>query len=288
MSQPISPNSDKFEIHYRQQLSALIDGELPADEARFLLRRLQHDDELSGCHERWQLCGDVLRGMASAPAPLDFAARVRSAVAEVPSPQAAPAPARARAWRWGGGAIAASVAALALFVTRDRVPEAVPATPTPVFASTAQIPAAPVPTPADPDGDNAIGTMAAAAPAAALAAARRDAGSRNIASATRVQQAARASAARRDPAPQLQAANAAPVVHAPANAVANASTPANPFAHPEAAVQARPWPRSTLAAGQSTLNASFISGEPAATFYPFEPAQAAAGEEERLPPMPGH
>ena len=68
MSQPISPNSDKFEIHYRQQLSALIDGELPADEARFLLRRLQHDDELSGCHERWQLCGDVLRGMASAPA----------------------------------------------------------------------------------------------------------------------------------------------------------------------------------------------------------------------------
>ncbi|HEY9254277.1 MAG TPA: RseA family anti-sigma factor, partial [Stenotrophomonas sp.] len=77
MSQQPSQSSDKFEVHYRQQLSALIDGELPADEARFLLRRLQHDEELSGCHERWQLCGDVLRGMASAPAPADFAARVR-------------------------------------------------------------------------------------------------------------------------------------------------------------------------------------------------------------------
>ena len=80
MSQQPSQSSDKFEVHYRQQLSALIDGELPADEARFLLRRLQHDEELSGCHERWQLCGDVLRGMASAPAPADFAARVRLAV----------------------------------------------------------------------------------------------------------------------------------------------------------------------------------------------------------------
>ncbi|WP_043088718.1 sigma-E factor negative regulatory protein, partial [Xanthomonas citri] len=74
--------TDKFELHYRQQLSALVDGELSADESRFLLRRLAHDEELAGCHERWQLCGDVLRGAASAPAPLDFAARVRGAIAE--------------------------------------------------------------------------------------------------------------------------------------------------------------------------------------------------------------
>ncbi|MFT4248533.1 MAG: RseA family anti-sigma factor, partial [Pseudomonas sp.] len=73
--------TDKFEIHYRQQLSALIDGELAADETRFLLRRLEHDEELSGCHERWQMLGDVLRGAACAPAPADFAARVRAAVA---------------------------------------------------------------------------------------------------------------------------------------------------------------------------------------------------------------
>jgi len=279
-SQSPSPSSDKFEVHYRQQLSALIDGELPADEARFLLRRLQHDDELGGCHERWQLCGDVLRGMASAPAPVDFAARVRVAVAAEPVPASQPAPTRARLWGWGGGAIAASVAALALFVSRERLPEQTAPAPTAVFATTAQVPVAPVPAPADPDGDNAIGRMAAAAPAAALAAARRDAGSRNVASATRVQQAARASAARRESPPQVQVASVAP----PVRAIANPVVPADPFGHP-APVQARPWPRSALAGSESSLNASF--GEtPATTFYPFEPAQAVPMEDERLPPMP--
>nr|HBK47098.1 hypothetical protein [Xanthomonadaceae bacterium] len=79
-------NTDKFEIHYRQQLSALIDGELPADESRFLLRRLERDEELIGCQERWQLCGDVLRGAACAPAPQDFAAKVGAALAAEPAP----------------------------------------------------------------------------------------------------------------------------------------------------------------------------------------------------------
>lgn len=116
--------TDKFELHYRQQLSALVDGELSADESRFLLRRLAHDEELAGCHERWQLCGDVLRGAASAPAPLDFAARVRGAIAEEPAPQAQPAARPGARWRWGGGAaIAASVAAIAMFLARERSPD---------------------------------------------------------------------------------------------------------------------------------------------------------------------
>lgn len=99
---PAMSTTDKFELHYRQQLSALVDGELSADESRFLLRRLAHDEELAGCHERWQLCGDVLRGAASAPAPLDFAARVRSAIADEPAPQAQPAARPGARWRWGG------------------------------------------------------------------------------------------------------------------------------------------------------------------------------------------
>ena len=48
-----TPTIDKLDIHHRQQLSALMDGELLADEARFLLRRLQHDRDLAGCWERW-------------------------------------------------------------------------------------------------------------------------------------------------------------------------------------------------------------------------------------------
>lgn len=67
MSNHLSETADKFELHTRLQLSQLIDSELPMDEARFLLRRLQHNEELANCQERWQLYGDVLRGVALAP-----------------------------------------------------------------------------------------------------------------------------------------------------------------------------------------------------------------------------
>ncbi|WP_042814742.1 sigma-E factor negative regulatory protein, partial [Xanthomonas citri] len=194
--------TDKFELHYRQQLSALVDGELSADESRFLLRRLAHDEELAGCHERWQLCGDVLRGAASAPAPLDFAARVRGAIAEEPAPQAQPAARPGARWRWGGGAaIAASVAAIAMFLARERLPDtAAPGVETtPVYATAAQLPPASqapqlpeapkapaAPAPGTPDE---VAALAAAVPAAALASTRRGAATRN-------QQVARSAAAR--------------------------------------------------------------------------------------------
>lgn len=288
MNQSPSQNTDKIEVHYRQQLSALIDGELPADEARFLLRRLQHDEALAGCQERWQLCGDVLRGLATAPAPLDFAARVQRAVAAeaVPAP---PAPAR-QGWRWGGGAIAASVALVALFMARDRMPGDVnvPEPAMPVVATTAQLPA-PAPSPADPEADAAAG-VAAAVPAAALASARREA-TRTVASATRSQQAARSAASRRPVPTEARVANAtAPIVVAQALPAVPSPSPsvavpsADPFAHPQA-VQARPWPRSALAGGGSPLTASFEEGVPA-TFYPFEPRQALpTGESEPAEPV---
>ncbi|KAB7762394.1 sigma-E factor negative regulatory protein [Xanthomonas maliensis] len=272
MSQnPDMSTTDKFERHYRQQLSALMDGELNADESRFLLRRLAHDEELAGCHERWQLCGDVLRGAATAPAPLDFAARVRAAVAEAPAPQRAPRPAATAArWRWGGGAaIAASVAAIALFMARERLPDIAaptPDAPVPVFATAARVPQPPqvaqVPqpprAPADPD---AVATLASAVPAAALASARR--------SATRQQQATRGVVATRQQAPARMLATAP--ASAPASAVAGATVA--PFTHPETTLQSRPWPRALLSgAGDSPLNASFSGGSPTRAFYPFEPA----------------
>ena len=41
----LGPDPDKLELYHRQQLSAMLDGELPQDQARFLRRRLQHDAE---------------------------------------------------------------------------------------------------------------------------------------------------------------------------------------------------------------------------------------------------
>ncbi|NIJ71655.1 sigma-E factor negative regulatory protein [Xanthomonas sp. F4] len=304
---PDSAAPDKFELHYRQQLSALIDGELPADEARFVLRRLQHDEELSGCHERWQLCGDILRGRVSVPAPSDFSARVRQAVAaeaqHAARAEAASAAGKRRTWRWGGSAaLAASVAVLALFVTQrlPQTPEALPPAqvadataraPTPA-ATTPQVPT-PAPSPADPQGD--LAAAVAAAPAMAIAANRRqDAAARR--EATRSEQAART---RSVPAERAYAAAAPAKPHAKAPAqtpfVAPVAPPtmvaqhaSDPFGHPATPLQARPWPRSTLPAADagSEFTASFPhSGADPAAFYPFEPrlpADAAANP----PPHP--
>ena len=45
----IGPDPDKLFVYHRQQLSAMLDGELSPDEAKFMLRRLQHDTELATC-----------------------------------------------------------------------------------------------------------------------------------------------------------------------------------------------------------------------------------------------
>lgn len=267
-----NPNADstghvpeKFDAHHRQQLSALIDGELTADEARFMLRRLEHDDALAGCHERWQLLGDVLRGQACAPAPVDFAARVQAAVAAEPAPQVVPAQAprqRRGLLRWGGSAaLAASVAAVALFMTREQLPDqATDAPATPVFASQAELPPPAVPTPVAPSQAAAVADAAlavAAVPAAATAARR--------SSATRNQQAARSVAARTaEPTRAVASQEAAPLVLA----TTRYATEPNPLKVPK--LEAKPWPRSALG-GESALNASFSTQQPQATFYPFEP-----------------
>jgi sigma-E factor negative regulatory protein RseA len=96
----------------RRQLSALMDGELERDQARFLLRRVPGDAELSGCWQRWHVAGECLRGHGAAPLRQDFAARIAAAV------DAESVPARgygATVLKWAGGfAVAASVAMAAL------------------------------------------------------------------------------------------------------------------------------------------------------------------------------
>ena len=71
----------------REALSALFDGELAGDAARFALKRLDHDQDWRDSCERWQVVGDVLRGAANPRMPSTFAARVHDALrAAAPRP----------------------------------------------------------------------------------------------------------------------------------------------------------------------------------------------------------
>jgi negative regulator of sigma E activity len=267
--------TDKIDNHYFQQLSALVDGDLAPDQARFLLRRMEHDTELSGCLERWQLCGDVLRGQAGAPAPAGFAGRIAAAIAaESPQPGARTAPSRSRGSlaRWGGGALAASLAVIALFVVRQQVPAEAPVQAAPALAS--QAPQSRNETaPVDPGMQGAATVTAASVAVASLP--RRQNQIRR--SATRNQQAARkAAAVRTVPDRAIAAAAVPPTSHAvPAPAMAPmASVPRDPFSDVQLNASAsRPWPRALLPqySGSGGFNAGFPADRAAQAFYPFEP-----------------
>lgn len=109
--------TDLTQLSSREQLSALMDGALPADETRFLLRRLQHDASLAECWERWRLSAEVMRGLAPAHRlPADFASRVAASLrGEVQAVVPRKHVVRTQGWlRWGGGvAVAASLAVVA-------------------------------------------------------------------------------------------------------------------------------------------------------------------------------
>ena len=275
---------DKFQAHYRQQLSALVDGELAADEARFMLRRIEHDSELSGRQERWQLLGDAMRGQACAPAPAHFGLKVRQAIAADIGQHGAvtmvPQQSARRGWRrWGGGAaLAASVAAVALFMAREQLPET--GMPEPVIATTAQMTVPTIPAVADPAPVVAdTGALVAAAPAIAAAVARRQDAPRR-GSATRSQQSARASAVRMAEPPHRAVAGAPSL---PAVTPISPALRQDVFGSSGGTLSARPWPRSSVAPvlSQGALNASFPAQEQGgATFYPFEPRLPEQGADE--------
>ena len=180
---------DRLDAYHRRQLSAMLDGELSPDQARFMLRRLQHDHELAARWERWQVCGDVLRGRGHALLPADFSSRVAAAIAAPREAGAAQAAAVGggvqahRLLRWGGGALAASVAVVALLMARQ-----LPDPQAPALVEAASVakaapalvqpgPAGPAPVPGDhvqgggdvPSSAAAVAAIAAAAPAIAAA-----------------------------------------------------------------------------------------------------------------------
>jgi len=269
--------SDKILDHTRQQLSALVDGELAPNEAAFLMRRLQHDQELAGCWERWQLVGAVMRGQGGVRVAEGFGARVMDAVAREPAPLAAKP---SRRWlHWTGGALAASVALVALLMARPAGPSQDAARATPALAQ-AQVPQlAPAPTPIAPTpkapttSDTAAqlaSTVAVADVPRRMANARRGSGQAQRA-AMRAHE--RAAAPVQAVAPQQEVA----VVAAPAG---------NPFSTHHALPASRPWPRALVpgmpASGAFTVD--YGNTAPAPSFFPFEPARLQ--QPQRAEPQP--
>jgi negative regulator of sigma E activity len=104
----------------REQLSALVDGELGADQTRFLLRRMDADPGMGIAWQRMHLVRACLRrehGVLPDPGFADaVAARLRAEAA----------PAAVGSWRRAalGSAIAAGVAALSLFAIVPSSPDA--------------------------------------------------------------------------------------------------------------------------------------------------------------------
>jgi sigma-E factor negative regulatory protein RseA len=106
----------------REQVSAFLDGELPASETELLLKRLARDVELRESFGRYALIGESLRGASRAPLSRGFAARVNAAINGEPT--ASPQVVRARALSWwkpmAGAAVAAGVATVAVVALQQR------------------------------------------------------------------------------------------------------------------------------------------------------------------------
>jgi sigma-E factor negative regulatory protein RseA len=108
-----------------EQLSVLMDGELPRDQLRFLLRRIDADAELTQRWSRYQLVRSALRRQPLLPLRMDFTEVLMQRIAVEALPVAQRRGGTLLRWA-GGGAIAAAVAVVALVTTRPQV-ENVPA-----------------------------------------------------------------------------------------------------------------------------------------------------------------
>jgi sigma-E factor negative regulatory protein RseA len=125
---------------FGEQLSFLMDGELPRDQLRFLLRRIDTDAELVQRWSRYQIVRHSLRRQAMPALRVDFADVLMQRIAHEVLPVASRRGASLLRWA-GGGAIAAAVAVVALVATRPQVQN------TPAMPSVAAV--APAPTAQD-------------------------------------------------------------------------------------------------------------------------------------------
>ena len=123
----------------REQLSALLDGELPRDEIGLLMRRLDRDPQLRRTFGSYALIGETLRAPGGRMARVDFASRVSASidgVAITGSVAAGPARTMNKTAFWKRPvvrtALAASAAATAVLLFRpesgtEQIAQVVPA-----------------------------------------------------------------------------------------------------------------------------------------------------------------
>lgn len=298
-----------------EALSALFDGELRVDAARFALKRLDHDTHWSDICGRWQLAGDALRGQVMAVAPAGFADRVGAALADenaaaastggVASHTRATARGAPNRRRWiGGVAMAASVAAAALFVSRPLPESNAPPTPAPQVVASGQ-PATPATGRTDtiarqdlaPASAGQVSTpqttrLPAAEIGFAAAVATADTPRRAVERPSQGQvrpAEPEPSQPRIDRAITVAAAPAAIASHADAMPAVIEPSSTHPFL-PQGEIASRPWPRAALPdypTGRA-FTASFDSNAApvASSFYPFEPRMLGADRPQQPAPDP--
>ncbi len=103
----------------QEQLSALVDEELPAAEHALLLERLARDGGLRECLGRYQLMRDVLNNRVAMPVDGRFVDRVMHAIESEPAYQARSGPWLRLAKPLTGVAVAASVALVAVLALQN-------------------------------------------------------------------------------------------------------------------------------------------------------------------------
>lgn len=264
--------------HDRESLSALFDGELHGDAARFAHKRLAQDPQWRQACSSWQLAGDVLRGRATAAAPAGFADQVQRALAREAAAPMEPAAGVAPRRGWiGGAALAASVAVAAWFVASpfdEPLPSATPAT----VVTTTPAPAVP----------GAAAPLRSPPRVAAIEPATREARSRRALSRPVARAAVSATNAPSAPASTPGSITASAGIGN--SGIDPAALVEDPFRLPKPpAAVTRPWPRAVLPdypVGGAALTARYrdpsrnpgASAADSPTFYPFEP---------RLPPDAG-
>jgi sigma-E factor negative regulatory protein RseA len=133
----------------REQVSAFLDGELPASETELLLKRLTRDGELRESFGRYALIGEAVRGAGPHVLTRGFASRVNLAIDGEPVQATGLAHARAARW-WrplAGVTVAAGVATVAIIALQQRaispgVQAALPSASAPREALSYTVPAA--------------------------------------------------------------------------------------------------------------------------------------------------